>query len=147
MTYIPKVLNHFITSSLILTTHVCEVTTKRALLNYAIILDIPFDVGQVIEDAILYNKDGKMNLGHPFLIYDICKQVEVPLEDNEAWIHLIKVKKDKLSVPRPKEVYDLSNEPFDEDDLRAYRSRFGIPVGAQGEAGQSSTQPPPPQPS
>ena len=40
------------------------------------------------------------------------------------------VKKDKSGVPRPKEVYDSSNEPSVEDDLRAYWSRFGIPVGA-----------------
>ena len=115
----------------------CEVTAKRALFNYGIIQDIPFDVRQVIEDAILYNKDDKMNLGHPFLIYGLCKQVGIPLENNESWIHLIKaimVKKDKPGVPRP------------EDELRAYQSRFRIPVGTQGEAGQSSTQPPPPQP-
>ena len=37
LAYIPKVWHHFITSRLILTTNVCEVTTKRALLNYAII--------------------------------------------------------------------------------------------------------------
>ena len=108
-------------------------------------------MGQVIEDAILYNKDDKLNLGHPFLIYCLCKQAGVPLEDNEAWIHPIKaimVKKDKPGVPRPNEGwYDLGNEPSDEDDLRAYQSRFGIPVGAQRDAGQSSTQPPPPQPS
>ena len=66
------------------TTNVCEVPAKRALLNYAIIQDIPFNVGQVIEDAILYNKDAKMNLGHLFLIYGLCKTVGVPLEDNEA---------------------------------------------------------------
>ena len=98
----------------------CEVTTNRALLNYAIIHDIPFDVGQVIEDAILHNKDGKMNLGHPFLIYGLCKQAGVPLEDNEAWIHLIKaiiVKCDKPGVPRPEVVYDSGNEPLDEDEL------------------------------
>ena len=57
------------------------------------------------------------------------------------------VKKYKSGIPRPEEVYNSSNEPSDEDDLRAYQSRFGIPIGAQGEAGQSSTQPPPPQPS
>ena len=45
LAYIPKVWHHFITSRLILTTNVCEVTAKRALLNYAIIQDIPFDVG------------------------------------------------------------------------------------------------------
>ena len=71
LAYIPKVWHHFITSRLILTTNACEVTAKRALLNYAIIQDIPFNVGQVIEDAILYNRDEKMNLGHPFLIYGL----------------------------------------------------------------------------
>ena len=89
----------------------------------------------------------KMNLVHPFLIYGLCKQAGVPLEDNEAWIHPIKaimVKKDKPGVPRPKEIYDSRNEPSDEDVLREYQLRFGILVGTQGEASQSSTQPPPP---
>ena len=101
LAYIPKVWHHFITSRLIPKTNVYEVTAKRALLNYAIIQNIPFDVKQVIKDAILYNKDEKMNLRHPFLIYGLRKQVGVPLEDNEAWIHSIKsimVKKDKLGV-------------------------------------------------
>ena len=112
LAYIPKVWHHFITSRLISMTNVREVTAKRALLNYAIIQDIPFDVGQVIEDAILYNKDTNMNLGYPFLIYSLFKQVGVPLEDNEAWIHRIKVimvKKDKPGVPRPEEVYESGN--------------------------------------
>ena len=61
LAYIPKVWHHFIISRLIPTTNVCEVTVKRALLNYAILQDIPFDVGQVIEDAILHNRDAKMN--------------------------------------------------------------------------------------
>ena len=114
LAYIPKVLHHFIMSSLIPMTNVCEVIAKRALFNYAIIQDIPFDVGQVFEDAILHNRDTKMNLGHPFLIYGLCKQAGVPLEDNEAWIHPIKaisVKRDKPGVPRPKGSYDSGNEP------------------------------------
>ena len=49
LAYIPKLWHPYITSCLILTTNVCEVTSKRALLNYAIIQDIPFDVRQVIE--------------------------------------------------------------------------------------------------
>ena len=71
LAYIPMVWHHFITSRLIPTTNVYEVTAKRALLNYAIIQDIPFDVGQVIKDAILHNRDAKMNLGHPFLIFGL----------------------------------------------------------------------------
>ena len=84
LAYIPKVWHHFITSHLILTTNVCKVMVKRALHNFAIIQDIPFDVGQVIEDAIIYNRDAKMNLGHLFLIYGLWKNAGVPLEDNET---------------------------------------------------------------
>ena len=79
-----------------------------------------------------------MNLEHPFLIYGLCKQVGVPLENNEALIHPIKVimvKKDKPGVLRPEEVYNSGNDPSDEDELKAYQSRFGISTGAQGEAG------------
>ena len=71
LAYIPKVWHRFFTSRLIPKTNVCEVMAKRVLLNYAIIQDIPFNVGQVIEDVILYNKDAKMNLEHPFLIYGL----------------------------------------------------------------------------
>ena len=82
LAFIPKVWHHFITSRLVPTMNVCEVTVTRALLNYAIIQDIPFDVGQVIEDAILHNRDPKMNLGHPFLIFGLYKRAGVPLDDN-----------------------------------------------------------------
>ena len=100
LAYIPKVWHHFITLRLIPTTNVYEVTAKRALLNFTILQNIPFDVGQVIEGVILYNRDVKMNLGHPFLIFGLC---------NEAWIHPIKairIKKGKSGVPQPEEVYD-----------------------------------------
>ena len=159
LAYIPKVWHHFITSRHLLTTNVYEVTAKRALLNFAILQDIPFDVGQVIEDAILYNKDVKMNLGHQFLIFGLCKTAGVRLEDNEAWIHPIKaisVKKDKPGVPRPKSMYDSGNELSDEDELREYQARFGLPIDLEGDTSQTfsyplppqtSTHPPPPHPS
>ena len=79
-----------------------------------------------------------MNLGHPFLIYDLCKQAGVPLEDNEAWIHLIKaimVKRDKPGVPRLEVMYDSGNEPSVEDELREYQARFCLPVDPQGDVG------------
>ena len=156
LAYIPKVWHYFITSRLIptmnvceVTANVCEVTTKRALLNFAIIQDIPFDVGQVIEDAILYNRDAKLNLGHPFLIYGLCKNAGVSLEDNEVWIHPIKViiiKKDKPGVPRSNTVYDSGHEPLDEEELTAYQTFFVMREETSGEACQPSTShlPPPP---
>ena len=150
LAYIPKVWHHFITSRLIPTTNVCEVTAQRSLLNFAIIQDIPFDVGQVIEDAILHNRDAKMNLGHPFLIFGLCKQAGVPLDDNEAWLHPIKaisVKRDTPGVPQPEGVYDSGHEPSDEDELPDYRARFGFLGDTQEDIGQSSSHPPPPPPS
>ena len=105
----------------------CEVTAKRALLNYAILHDIPFDVGQVIEDAILHNRVAKMNLGHPFFIFGLCKLAGVPLDDNEPWLHPIKAISDKWDtpgVPRPEEPYDSSHEPLDEDELYEFRARY-----------------------
>ena len=147
LAFIPKVRHHFITSRLIPTTNVCEVTAKRALLNYATIQDIPFDVGQVIEDAILHNRGVKMNLGHPFLIFGLCKRVGVPLDDNEAWLHPIKaisVKRDTPGVPRPEGVYDSGHEPSDEDELHEYQARYGFLGDPQGDIGQSSSHPPPP---
>ena len=147
LAYIPKVWHHLITSRLIPMTNVCEVTAKRVLLNYAIIQDIPFDVGQVIEDSILHNRDAKMNLGHPFLIYGLCKRAGVPLEDNEAWIHPIKaisVKRDKPGVPRPEGTYESGSKPSDEDELHEYQAHFGLPSDSPGDAGPSFTHPPPP---
>ena len=86
-----------------------------------------------------------MNLGHPFLIFRLRKKVEVPLEDNEAWIHPIKVivvKKNKPGVPRPDEVYDSGHEPSDEDNLKAYQTLFGMRKNEHRDVGQSSTHPP-----
>ena len=147
LAYIPKVWHHFITSRLIPTTNVCEVTAQRSLINYAILQDIPFDVGQVIEDAILHNRDAKMNLGHPFLIFGLCKQAGVPLDANEAWLHPIKaisVKRDTPGVPQPEGVYDSGHEPSDEDELPDYRARYGFLGDTQEDIGQSSSRPPPP---
>ena len=147
LAYIPKVWHHFITSRLIPTTNVCEVTAQRSLLNYAILQDIPFDVGQVIEDAILHNREAKMNMGHPFLIFGLCKQAGVPLDTNEAWLHPIKaisVKRDTPGVLQPEGVYDSGHEPSDEDELPDYRARYGFLGDTQEDIGQPSSQPPPP---
>ena len=91
-----------------------------------------------------------MNLGHPFLIYGLCKNARVPLEDNEARIHPIKaivIKKDKSGVPQFDVVYDSGHELSDEEELTAYQTLFGMREETPGEAGQLfTTHPPPPPP-
>ena len=89
-----------------------------------------------------------MNLGHPFLIFGLCKQARVPLDNNEAWLHPIKaisVKRDTPGVPQPEGVYDSGHEPLDEDELPDYQARFGFLGDTQDDLGQSSSHPPPPQ--
>ena len=71
LTYVPKAWHHFITSRLLPSTNVCAVTKELVVLNYASLKDIKFDVGEIIEEAIWYNKYEKMNLGHPFLIFQL----------------------------------------------------------------------------
>ena len=71
----------------------------------------------------------------------------MPLDDNEAWLHLIKaisVKQDKPGVPRPKWTNDSGHEPSDEEELHEYKACFGLLSDPQGDIGQSSTHPPPP---
>ena len=62
----------------------------------------------------------------------------MPLEDNEAWIHPIRVIVVKKDKPMPEEVYDSGNEPSDEKELRAYQFRLGIREDGQRDAGQLS---------
>ena len=40
--------------------------------------DIKFDVGEAIEASIWMSSAGKHNLGHPSLIFELCKKVGVP---------------------------------------------------------------------
>ena len=49
-------------------------------------------------------------------------------------------------MPRPEEVYDSDNEPSDEEELRAYQTRFRIRDDAPREVRQPATVPPPPPP-
>ena len=39
-------------SRILPTKNVCEVIKERALLNYAILQDLKFDIGKIIEEAI-----------------------------------------------------------------------------------------------
>ena len=55
----------------------------------------------------------------------------MPLEGNEAWIHLIEaimVKRDKPGVPRPEGVYGSGNDPSDKDELREYQAHFDLSI-------------------
>ena len=50
--YIPNVWHNFITSRIFPQTNTCAVTRERAILNFAILQNIKFDVGMNIEEEI-----------------------------------------------------------------------------------------------
>ena len=90
LTYVPRECHHFITSKLLPSTNVCEVTKERALLNKAILQDIKFDVGKIIKDAILSNKEGRISIGYSILIYQLCRKPRVEVSSKEDSLHVIK---------------------------------------------------------
>ena len=85
--YIPKVRHHFITSRILPTTNVFEVTMEWDILNFAILHSIKFDMGKIIEEAIWDNRDARKNLGYPFLIYQLCENAGVDISNQDEWFH------------------------------------------------------------
>ena len=69
------------------------------------------------------------------------------LASDEAWINPIKAivaKKNKSGVPRPEGMYDSGHEPSNEEEVRAYQAMEEMRDEEIREAGQSSTNSPPP---
>ena len=114
----PKVWKHFIISRHLLSTNLCEVTKERAILIYDILQDIKFDVGEIIKEVIWYNKDGRMNLGHPFLIFQLCKQADVQSSNQEDLLHPIKAiqVRTRKGILEPRCIVDSSNESTSEEE-------------------------------
>ena len=98
----------------------CELTKERVILNYAILQNIRFDVGKIIKEAIWDNRDGRKNLGYPFLIYQLCKNVGIEISNQEEWFHLIKAiqvkKKGKGPLPQPEGNIDSRHEATSEEE-------------------------------
>ena len=77
LSYLGKQWNHFIAAKIIPSGNISEVNNERTLYPYAIMEDIKFDVGEAIETSIWMNSAGKHNLGHPSLIFELCKKAGV----------------------------------------------------------------------
>lgn len=61
------------------TTHVSDVIKDRAMLLYAIVTGKTVDMGQVIQDSIIYaiKESSTIKLPHPSLICSLCNKVKV----------------------------------------------------------------------
>ena len=81
-----KLWNHFIATKIILRGNISEVNKERDLYLYAIMEDIKFDVGEVIETYIWINTIEKHNLRHSALIFELCKKAWVQFTTQEERI-------------------------------------------------------------
>ena len=82
---VPKAWYHFICISLKPSLHLSTFTNDKAIILYAIMEDIKFDVGYVIERGIIESTQRRCTraLIHPSLITLLCKMVDVPMSESE----------------------------------------------------------------
>ncbi|PIN20436.1 hypothetical protein CDL12_06877 [Handroanthus impetiginosus] len=64
----------FISARLLPSSHTSEVTRERAVMIYAILTDVPFDIGRFLHRSILKSAMGGLTMGlyHPSLITELC---------------------------------------------------------------------------
>ncbi|PIN01480.1 hypothetical protein CDL12_26014 [Handroanthus impetiginosus] len=64
----------FVSARLLLSSHTSEVTRERAVMIYAILTDVPFNIGRFLHRSILKSAMGSLTMGlyHPFLITELC---------------------------------------------------------------------------
>ncbi|PIN00775.1 hypothetical protein CDL12_26721 [Handroanthus impetiginosus] len=67
----------FVSAQLLPSSHTSEVTRERAVMIYAILTDVPFDIGCFLHRSILKSAMGGLTVGlyHPSLITELCARV------------------------------------------------------------------------
>ncbi|PIN20712.1 hypothetical protein CDL12_06595 [Handroanthus impetiginosus] len=64
----------FVSTRLLPSSHTSEVTRERAVMIYAILTDVPFDIGRFLHRSIMKSAMGGLTVGlyHPSLIIELC---------------------------------------------------------------------------
>ncbi|PIM97147.1 hypothetical protein CDL12_30385 [Handroanthus impetiginosus] len=64
----------FVSARLLPSSHTSKVTRERAVMIYAILTDVPFDIGRFLHKSILKSAMGGLTVGlyHPSLITELC---------------------------------------------------------------------------
>ncbi|PIN26667.1 hypothetical protein CDL12_00576 [Handroanthus impetiginosus] len=64
----------FVSARLLPSSHTSEVTRERAVMIYAILTNVPFDIGRFLHRSILKSAMGGLTMGlyHPSLITELC---------------------------------------------------------------------------
>ena len=126
LTWKAKLWNIFITTNLHPSGNVSEVTRAKAIRLYAIVKNIYFDVGRMIEEYILSNISARCTktFEHPALITALCLQNKVRVGSNEERIQpMIPLSETTLNRKRQKETpvddYDSGQAESSNEERRA----------------------------
>ncbi|PIM99547.1 hypothetical protein CDL12_27957 [Handroanthus impetiginosus] len=69
----------FVSARLLPSSHTSEVTRECAVMIYAILTDVPFDIGRFLHKSILKSAMGGLTVGlyHPSLITELCARADL----------------------------------------------------------------------
>ena len=124
---VPNIWHKFIYATLKPSLHLSTVTRDKAILLYAIVQGIQFDVSHVIEQGIIESTQGRCTeaLIHPPLITKLCRTTEVPMHDSKEKAihrHLIPLPKSKegviddMSEDEEEAVLTIAGDSTEDDD-------------------------------
>ncbi|PON63612.1 hypothetical protein TorRG33x02_275910, partial [Trema orientale] len=82
-------IHYFISDKLFPSSSYSGVTKERVVLSYAILKGLTVDVGKVIQSSKLHIARGStvVGLGHSTLIYELCRQTDVPTHPGEVVVY------------------------------------------------------------
>ena len=116
---------YFVSSKLMPKKHVSTMQKDKAILTYAIVSGMKFNVGAVIENSILELIDGKL-ITHPSLIIELCLRVGVEISKDEEKIPPM------IPLPFPIEKNDRHTKPTIEGEQE--RRKENLPESKDRES-------------
>ncbi|PIN17628.1 hypothetical protein CDL12_09713 [Handroanthus impetiginosus] len=110
----------FVSAQLLPSSHTSEVTREHAVMIFAILIDIPFDIGRFLHRSILKNAMGGLTVGlyHPSLITELCACDELLQPDSMIRANHLSPRQqwwilwaDQMHIPMSNRPHYPPNEP------------------------------------
>ncbi|PIN26478.1 hypothetical protein CDL12_00758 [Handroanthus impetiginosus] len=98
----------FISARLLPSSHTYEVTRERAVMIYAILTDVPFDIGRFLHRSILKSAMGGLTMGlyHPSLVTELCARAGLERQPGDEMLppdSMIRADRRPPRQPRPRQ--------------------------------------------
>ncbi|PIN23546.1 hypothetical protein CDL12_03729 [Handroanthus impetiginosus] len=93
----------FVSARLLPSSHTSEVMRECAVMIYAILTDVPFDIGRFLHRSILKSAMGGLTIGlyHPSLIIELCARVGLERQPGDELLQLDSMIRADRRPPRP----------------------------------------------